>query len=65
LGDIVTDTCENPVRIFARKLLGIGRAILGRPIEVTGNGDRRHRDGPAGREDALDAFGPNANRPIR
>jgi hypothetical protein len=43
----VTDALDDPVRAFARELLGIRGAVRGRrnAIGIPIKGDRRHRDG--------------------
>ncbi len=41
---IVTDTFEDPARIFARKFLAMRRYIRGPTVKITGNGDCAHGD---------------------
>ena len=45
---IVTDTFEDPARIFARKFLAMRRSIRGPTVKIAGNGDCAHGDnGPS------------------
>src|SRR5688500_16876813 len=40
----MSDAFEYSMRVRARELLGICTSVSGCPVEVTADGDRRHRD---------------------
>ena len=45
LRHIVADSFKDPMRVLAHEFLGVRRAVCGGTVEVTGNRDRRSRNG--------------------
>ena len=55
LRNVMTDALEDSVRVSARELLGVGRSVRSRTVEITSYGDRGHGDNRSSEEPLLES----------